>query len=142
MYIQILKHNQYLTKHMHDACQMDYPRRWKHTKGGQHCCHFVYYLLRVPCLNFNHVIFMKDFYNVFTYYGRSKPKEVKWVQSQLGTQKECLIWNSFLGCTILNDHYVHQFIYFIDFIFFVRYSHILWSKWSWLLVIWMILMCH
>ncbi len=34
----------------------------------------LYCFLKVPCLNFNHVIIMKDFHNVFTYYGRSKPK--------------------------------------------------------------------
>jgi hypothetical protein len=37
----------------------------------------LYCFLRVPCLNFNHVIIMKDFHNVFAYYGSSKPKEVK-----------------------------------------------------------------
>jgi hypothetical protein len=31
----------------------------------------------VPCLNFNHVIIMKDFHNVFADSDRSKPKEVK-----------------------------------------------------------------
>jgi len=34
----------------------------------------LFLFLRVPCLNFNHVIIMKDFHNVFAYYGRSKPK--------------------------------------------------------------------
>ncbi len=34
----------------------------------------LYCFLEVPCLNFNHVIIMKDFHNVFAYYGRSKPK--------------------------------------------------------------------
>jgi hypothetical protein len=28
----------------------------------------------VPYLNFNNVIILKDFHNVFTNYGRSKPK--------------------------------------------------------------------
>ncbi len=43
--------------------------------GGGGVCKIVvtlYYFLRVPCLNFNHVIIMKDFHNVFAYYGRSK----------------------------------------------------------------------
>jgi hypothetical protein len=35
-----------------------------------HCIIF----LRVPCLNFNHVIIMKDFHNVFVYYGKSELK--------------------------------------------------------------------
>jgi len=43
---------------------------------GQDCCHIIFFL-EVPCLNFNHVIIMKDFHNVFAYYGRSKPKKVK-----------------------------------------------------------------
>jgi hypothetical protein len=34
----------------------------------------LYYFLGVPCLNFNHVIIMKDFHNVFAYYSRLKPK--------------------------------------------------------------------
>jgi hypothetical protein len=37
----------------------------------------LYCFLVVPCLNFNHIIIMKDFHNVFAYYGSSKPKEVK-----------------------------------------------------------------
>ncbi len=37
----------------------------------------LYCFLGFPCLNFNHVIIMKDFHNVFAYYDRSKPKEVK-----------------------------------------------------------------
>jgi hypothetical protein len=37
----------------------------------------LYCFSKVPCLNFNHVIIMKGFHNVFTYYDRSKPKEVK-----------------------------------------------------------------
>jgi hypothetical protein len=42
-------------------------------QGGQNCCHIVFFL-GVPCLNFNHLIIMKDFHNVFANYGRSKPK--------------------------------------------------------------------
>ncbi len=42
-------------------------------QGDQDCCHIVFFL-GLPCLNFNYVIIMKDFHNVFTYYGRSKPK--------------------------------------------------------------------
>ncbi len=38
----------------------------------------LYIFSRVPCLKFNHVIIMKDFHNIFAYYGRSKPKEAKW----------------------------------------------------------------
>jgi hypothetical protein len=37
----------------------------------------LYYFFGVPCLNFNYFIIMKDFHNVFTHYGRSKPKEIK-----------------------------------------------------------------
>jgi hypothetical protein len=37
----------------------------------------LYYFLGVPCLNFNHVIIMKDLHNTFAYYRKSKPKEVK-----------------------------------------------------------------
>jgi hypothetical protein len=33
------------------------------------------YFLGVPCLNFNHVIIMKDFHNVFAYYGSQNPKK-------------------------------------------------------------------
>jgi hypothetical protein len=35
---------------------------WKHTKGDQDYCHTVIFL-RIPCLNFNHGIIMKDFHN-------------------------------------------------------------------------------
>jgi hypothetical protein len=49
---------------------------WKHIRKSQDYCHIVFFS-RVPCLNFNHVIIMKDFYNVFAYYGKSKPKEIK-----------------------------------------------------------------
>jgi len=41
--------------------------------GAQKFCHVVLFL-GVACLNFNHVIIMKDFHNVFAYYGKSKPK--------------------------------------------------------------------
>jgi hypothetical protein len=34
----------------------------------------LFYFLGVPCLNFNHVIIMKDFHKIFTFYSRSKPK--------------------------------------------------------------------
>jgi hypothetical protein len=37
----------------------------------------LYCFLKVSCLNFNHVIIMKKIYNVFAYYGRSKPEKVK-----------------------------------------------------------------
>ncbi len=37
----------------------------------------LYYFSMVPCLNFNYVIIMKDFHNVFTYYDKAKPKEIK-----------------------------------------------------------------
>jgi hypothetical protein len=49
---------------------------WKHIIGGPIAI-TLYYFLGVPCLNFNHVNIMKDFHNVFTYCGRSKPKEIK-----------------------------------------------------------------
>jgi hypothetical protein len=41
----------------------------------------LYCFLGVPCLNFNHVIILKDFHNVFAYYGRSKPKQVKFQEN-------------------------------------------------------------
>jgi hypothetical protein len=34
----------------------------------------LYCLSRIPCLNFDQTIIMKDFHNVFAYYGRFKPK--------------------------------------------------------------------
>ncbi len=37
----------------------------------------LYYFPKVSCLNFNHVIIMKKNCNIFAYYGRSKPKEIK-----------------------------------------------------------------
>jgi hypothetical protein len=37
----------------------------------------LYYFLGVPCLNFNDLFIMKDLHNIFAYYDRSKPKEVK-----------------------------------------------------------------
>jgi len=49
---------------------------WKvkaHYKGAKIVV-TLYYFLGVPCLNFNHVIIMKDFHNVFAYYGMSKPR--------------------------------------------------------------------
>jgi hypothetical protein len=33
------------------------------------------YFLKVQYLNFNHVIIMKDFHNIFAYYDKSKPKK-------------------------------------------------------------------
>jgi len=44
--------------------------------GGTKIVVTLYYISRIPCLNFNHVSIMKDFHNVFAYYGRSKPKEI------------------------------------------------------------------
>jgi hypothetical protein len=44
--------------------------------GAQDCCYMVLFS-RVLCLNFNHVIIMNFFHNVFAYYGRSKPKKIK-----------------------------------------------------------------
>jgi hypothetical protein len=56
--------------------------RWKHTtRGSRLLSHCIF--LGVPCLNFNYVIIMKDFHNVFTYYGRSKPKEIKCTKIKL-----------------------------------------------------------
>jgi hypothetical protein len=37
----------------------------------------LYYFLGISYLNFNHVIIMKDFHNVFAYYSRSKFKKKK-----------------------------------------------------------------
>jgi len=42
--------------------------------GGGKIVVTLYYFLRVPCLNFNHVIIMKQIHNVFAYYGRSNPQ--------------------------------------------------------------------
>jgi hypothetical protein len=39
--------------------------------SGPSCCHIVFFL-KVPCLNFNYVIVIKDFHNVFAYYDNSK----------------------------------------------------------------------
>lgn len=38
-------------------------------------CHIVFYFFQIPCLNFNHVIVMKDFHNAFACYDRSKLKK-------------------------------------------------------------------
>jgi hypothetical protein len=46
---------------------------WKHITGGQKLLSH-YIVFKDPRLNYNHVIIMKDFHNVFAYYGRSKPK--------------------------------------------------------------------
>jgi len=51
-----------------------------HYKGDQ-----LSYFFGVPCLNFNHVIIMKKIHNVFAYYDKSKPKEVK-------CQKNYIFW--------------------------------------------------
>lgn len=48
----------------------------KHITKGQDCCHIILFF-SVPCLNFDHVIIMKGFHNIFAYYRRSKPKEIK-----------------------------------------------------------------
>ncbi len=37
----------------------------------------LYYFSKVPCLNFNYVIIVKYFHNVFSYYGRPKLKNIK-----------------------------------------------------------------
>jgi hypothetical protein len=37
----------------------------------------LHFILGVPSLNFNHLIIMKKFHNVFAYYDTSKPKEIK-----------------------------------------------------------------
>jgi hypothetical protein len=56
---------------------------WNNDKGvkahyrGAKIVVTLYCFSRVPCLNFNCVISMNDFHSVFTYYGRSKPKEIK-----------------------------------------------------------------
>jgi hypothetical protein len=49
-------------------------KRWKHIKGGPKLLWHYIVFREVPCLNFSHVIIMKDFHNVFAYYGRWKPK--------------------------------------------------------------------
>ncbi len=64
-----------------EQCKYDYTFVGSHImrtyiKGGQHYCHVVFFL-GVSCLNFNHVIIMKDFLNVFACYDKSKLKEVK-----------------------------------------------------------------
>jgi hypothetical protein len=46
--------------------------------GGVKIFDTLYMFFQVPCLNFNHVIIMNDFHNIFAYYGRSKPKEIKY----------------------------------------------------------------
>ncbi len=46
-----------------------------HYKGAQIVV-TLYCFLRVPCSNFNHVIIMRDFHNVFTYYDRSNPNKL------------------------------------------------------------------
>jgi hypothetical protein len=39
--------------------------------------------LRVSCLNFNHVIIMKEFHNVFAYYAKSKPNKFNYKETTL-----------------------------------------------------------
>jgi hypothetical protein len=51
-------------------------KRVQHTRGAKIII-TLYFISRVPCLNFNHVIIINDFHNDFAYYGWSKPKEVK-----------------------------------------------------------------
>ncbi len=51
--------------------------RMKAHYGGTKTIITFYCFSRFPCLNVNHVIIMKEFYNVFAYYDRSKPKKVK-----------------------------------------------------------------
>jgi hypothetical protein len=45
--------------------------------GGGNNFSKIHFIIGVPSLNFNQVIIMKTFHNVFAYYGRSKPKEKK-----------------------------------------------------------------
>jgi hypothetical protein len=47
-----------------------------HYRGGMIVV-TLYYFSRVPYLNFNHVIIMKKFHNIFAYYDSSKLKEIK-----------------------------------------------------------------
>jgi hypothetical protein len=43
----------------------------------------LYYFLKVQYLNFNHVIIMKDFHNVFAYYDKSKPKKNQMLKKKI-----------------------------------------------------------
>jgi hypothetical protein len=52
------------------------------TLGGAKIVVTLYMFFQVPCLNFNHVIIMNDFHNIFAYYGRSKPKEIKYAKKK------------------------------------------------------------
>jgi hypothetical protein len=45
--------------------------------GGSKIIVTLYCFSKVPCLNFNYVIIMKDFHNFFAYYSKSEPKEIK-----------------------------------------------------------------
>jgi len=49
--------------------------RCESTLGGVKIVVTLYFFLGVSCLNFNHVIIMKDFHNVFAYYDKSKHKK-------------------------------------------------------------------
>jgi hypothetical protein len=51
--------------------------------GGTKIVVTLYCISRIPCLNFNHVSIMKEFHNVFAYYGRSKPKEITWQRNSI-----------------------------------------------------------
>jgi hypothetical protein len=47
------------------------------TQWGAKIVVTLYYFLGVPCLNFNHVIIMKDFHIFFAYYDKSKLPKIK-----------------------------------------------------------------
>ncbi len=64
-----LVHANEVSKHNHLRVKAYY--------GGAKIVVTLYCFSRVPYLNFNHIIIVKDFHNVFAYYHRSKPKKVK-----------------------------------------------------------------
>jgi hypothetical protein len=68
----------------------------KHSRGKD--CYHIVLFFRIPCLNFNHVIVMKDFHNVFAYYNRSKPQK-----NQMSNKLHFLI-----SCDVIQNIFVQK----------------------------------
>jgi hypothetical protein len=90
----------------------------------------LYYFLRVPCLNFNHVIILKDLHNVFSYYGKSKPKKIKCYKTTVSYFIWCHVRIYFCQkkCQNILKNWLKWFLILMKFLISIKYCDSIWLE--------------
>jgi len=104
--------------------------------GDKDCCRIVLFF-KASCLNFNHVIIMKYFHNVFSCYGRSKPQKVKCQTNYIFSFHTMWCYNIFAQrklCHIIlkNENILKKLLKFflisMKIVVFIKHYYLIWLE--------------